>query len=455
MQTIESYLVSLGFAVDNAALRRWEDALNRLSETVAKHTTNPLTGIGGMFVKTGGMIIGTLAALEGAVAGVAFHTANMDLNMQIAARRMFMDVGKFRDMKTALDALGVSMEDVMFGPPELRQRYAALMGDESRMGLDANWEKQMRRIRDVEFQFTRMRMIFERGFIPQFVGSLSKQLFGDQGDLERNLDMFNEKFIRNLPKWSDELSTKIVPVMKETIELINKIPAALQTLLPILKDIGERAGIVWDVIKLGVGGIIDVGKSVIPNTPMDNLREMQANARALAAHNNIDPALFEAIVSHETGGTWNPKSRNPTSGAYGLSQLMPDNMHAYGFNGEDPFQNLEIGARLFGKFLKEFNGDVPRALQAYGGFVSKEKIQNEFPGYYSDIMRRAEEYKSDPFKPTSGHDSVSPTFHTQVTVNVDGSKDPHAIGQAVGNEIDEKMNKLFNRLLIEMGGVYA
>jgi hypothetical protein len=451
--TLESYLVSLGFQVDTTSLRRWEDALTRLSETVEKHTSNPLTGIGGMFVKTGGMILGTLGALEAATVGVAFHTANMDLNMQIAARRMFMETGKFRDMKTALDALGVSMEDVMFGPPELRERYGVLMKDESRMGLDANWEKQMRRMRDVEFQFTRLQMIFERGFIPEFVGSLSKQLFGDQGDLEHNLDMFNEKFIKHLPEWSDWLAGKIVPIIKETIKLIGTdIPNAVAAVLPGILDIYDRLKILWDLAKEAYNWTKSVTGGISPQ--MGNLHQMQENARQLAMAHGLDPNLVEGLIAHESA--WNPTAKNDKSGAYGLMQLMPKNMHAFGLHGEDPMQNLEIGIRLLEQYLKNAHGDVYRGLQPYGGFLSQDKIKNEYPGYYADIMRRAEEYKADPFKPMSGQQSVgAPSIHTQVTVHVDGSKDAHEIGHVVAEKVSEELAKSMQRVLVEMGGVYA
>jgi soluble lytic murein transglycosylase-like protein len=53
-------------------------------------------------------------------------------------------------------------------------------------------------------------------------------------------------------------------------------------------------------------------------------------------------------------------------GARGLMQLMPSVMEQYGVS--DPFNpkvNIDTGARLFGRLLEQYRGDVELALAAY------------------------------------------------------------------------------------------
>ena len=52
-------------------------------------------------------------------------------------------------------------------------------------------------------------------------------------------------------------------------------------------------------------------------------------------------------------------------GARGLAQLMPGTARELGVNADDPFANLEGGARYLRAQLDRFGGDVEKALAAY------------------------------------------------------------------------------------------
>lgn len=77
----------------------------------------------------------------------------------------------------------------------------------------------------------------------------------------------------------------------------------------------------------------------------------------------LDPALVAAIISVESD--FNPRAVS-RRGARGLMQLMPATAHELGVaNIEDPWENIEGGARYFREKLDRFNGDLPLALAAY------------------------------------------------------------------------------------------
>lgn len=108
-------------------------------------------------------------------------------------------------------------------------------------------------------------------------------------------------------------------------------------------------------------------------------REIIAAARA----NNIDPALFAALVEQESGNRQSAISR---SGAIGLAQLMPGTARELGVNPNDPMQNLMGGARYLRQQMDRFGlegglrayNQGPGAQQRTPGGNSQES--REYPG---------------------------------------------------------------------------
>ncbi len=93
----------------------------------------------------------------------------------------------------------------------------------------------------------------------------------------------------------------------------------------------------------------------------------------------VDPLLVEAIISAESSFRVEAVS---TAGAQGLMQLMPGTAKDMGV--EDPFdpeQNIRGGTRYLALMLKEFDGDLTKALAAYNAGPHKVKIYKGIPPY--------------------------------------------------------------------------
>jgi soluble lytic murein transglycosylase-like protein len=120
------------------------------------------------------------------------------------------------------------------------------------------------------------------------------------------------------------------------------------------------------------------------------LRYVQAVA-VLAARYDLSPALIEALVWQESRWRENAVS---SAGARGLAQLMPGTARDLGVNPDDPFANLEGGARYLREQLNRFDGDLERALAAYnagpGRVISAGGIPRirETQNYVAAIMGR-------------------------------------------------------------------
>ncbi|MBX3115509.1 MAG: lytic transglycosylase domain-containing protein [Fimbriimonadaceae bacterium] len=116
--------------------------------------------------------------------------------------------------------------------------------------------------------------------------------------------------------------------------------------------------------------------SQLPSAPFDpvatgfvnlgndpEMSDLRTLAATIAERHGVDPKLFQALITQESG--FNPKAVSP-AGAMGLSQLMPKTAKSLGVT--DPFnatQNLEGGAKYLAQMMKEFNGDTKLALAAY------------------------------------------------------------------------------------------
>ena len=100
--------------------------------------------------------------------------------------------------------------------------------------------------------------------------------------------------------------------------------------------------------------------------------------RASQKH-SVDGLLVAAIVEAES--RFRPHAVSP-KGAMGLMQLLPSTGGIYGTPDLlDPHTNLEVGTRYLSWLLREFDGDVERALAAYNAGPATVLRYNGVPPY--------------------------------------------------------------------------
>jgi len=125
----------------------------------------------------------------------------------------------------------------------------------------------------------------------------------------------------------------------------------------------------------------------------------QAKIAELAARFDLSPALLEAVVWQES--RWRANALSPV-GARGLAQLMPGTAREMGVDPDDPFANLEGGARYLRQQLDRFDGDVEKALAAYNAGPGRVIAANGIPRiretqlYVASVMGRLSNHSRSP-----------------------------------------------------------
>ena len=247
IETIKSYLLSLGFAVDTSSYNKIQSVMKELDKKVEASTS----GMTKNYIQAGSAVVSVLASITAATVTLVDKVGQADLSYQKFALRMYMSVDAAKKMKIAQDALGESLEDIAWNP-ELRGRMQALYGDQDimRSKQPKDMESQMRYIRDIRFEFTRLKVEATYGL--QQVGYyILQNLAGPIGASKWNLTRLNDWLRDNLPVWTKMIADFLTPF----IQLGGSV-------WRVLKDIGEGLKAIWDVLPpLGkeiaiVGGVI-------------------------------------------------------------------------------------------------------------------------------------------------------------------------------------------------------
>jgi soluble lytic murein transglycosylase-like protein len=120
-----------------------------------------------------------------------------------------------------------------------------------------------------------------------------------------------------------------------------------------------------------------------------------AKVAELAARYDLSPALIEALVWQES--RWRADAVSPV-GARGLAQLMPATARELGVDPNDPFANLEGGARYLREQLDRFDGNLEKALAAYNAGPGRVTAAGGIPRiretqtYVSSVMGRLSDH---------------------------------------------------------------
>lgn len=208
---IRSYLVSLGYTVDQSSFQQAMKSMGNLQKNVEqfadksglklgqtnkgfqqlKATVAEFAGTtGGEMIIAGAGVEAFLATVTVAIGKFVTDVAAADLQNQIFARQMWMNVDAARSYQTSLKALGVSLQDLYLSP-ELMQKFLSLREQAGQITPPADFGNTMKGVRNITFELQRMKL--EASYSLQWIGYyLAKDLAGPAGNFATMLKHIND-----------------------------------------------------------------------------------------------------------------------------------------------------------------------------------------------------------------------------------------------------------------------
>ena len=248
---LKEYLVSLGFEVDNTSFQRMQRALDALEKKVGDSTG----AIAAQYVKASGVVVTALASITAATVTMMDKIAQADLGYQKFALHMYMSRDAAMSMKIATDAMGESLEDIAW-MPELRERYMKLQEDQRRMNAESpeDMEKQLKHMRDIRFEFTRLRVESTYG-LREIGYNILKNFFGPMTNTENLLHRMNEWLIINMPMWSKKVADFLsifIQLGGDVVRVAGDIWGMLKRLWEALPPIGREITVLGGIVAISM-----------------------------------------------------------------------------------------------------------------------------------------------------------------------------------------------------------
>lgn len=219
---IDEYLIKLGAAVDASGMARFHQALREASAVAESSAAS----IAGAFFKAQTEVVSGLAAIGGAALGLVDKVAMADQQYRLFALHMYMSKDAARGLKIAMDALGEPLENLAWDA-ELRARTHQLILDQRAMAPNGDFDAQMRKIRDVRFEFTRMEVELQLLGM-HVVQDFMRALGVGPDELLAKLRGFNNWVTHNLPMISDKIVTLFMPVWNDLKDVFFAVKDALE-----------------------------------------------------------------------------------------------------------------------------------------------------------------------------------------------------------------------------------
>lgn len=272
---IDEYLVRLGASVDQSGMAKFHQALREAS-MVAEANASSITG---SFLKAQAEIVGGFVAIGTAAVGLVDKVAMADQSYRLFALHMYMGKENARGLKVAMDALGASLEDMTWDK-ELRDRTHQLLLDQQAMAPNGDFDAQMKKVRDIRFEFTRMEVELQylgMHVVQDFMKALG---FGPD-ELLNKLRRFNDWVTHDLPQISAKMVSMFMPIWHDiemvgdaTWKAFQAASVAFANLIGLLTGDSSIQGTTFDIQKMA--GAIDhiVGGFAAFAVAIANVEEM-------------------------------------------------------------------------------------------------------------------------------------------------------------------------------------
>jgi hypothetical protein len=277
LDVIKEYLVSLGFQTDNTSFNQAQKSINNIDKAISSFASNSTK----QFAVAGAAYASFLTAANVGIAKYMEGLAKADLENEKFAKRMWMNKDAAVAYKNTLSALGANLQDLYLSP-ELLQRYNQLRQQASGMAAPKEYSEQMKQIRDVTFEFQRLKL--EATYAMQWVGYyLFKYLEGPIGNVKKTMKDLNDNLTKSMPQWTEKVAqvlSWIVRLGTAAVWGLGKVKDAFDSLTPATKVAGSAFLGFFALLKAGPIGWMIAGITALLLL-MDDYKTYQEGGQSL------------------------------------------------------------------------------------------------------------------------------------------------------------------------------
>lgn len=243
---LKEYLVSLGYKDDISS--QLQSALKSADGNVSKFAK----GTTAEFLKAGAAVTAFVVTATVGIGKFLGRLAKSDLEMQKYARSMWTSNENAKALKTTLDAMGVTLQDLWLSP-ELRKQFLELRQIAKELIPPNEYREQMKYIRSIGLEFTKMKLEFT--YASQWIGYyLIKYIQKPLSDFHKHLQDINKAIQVNMPAWTK----RIAEVLSWFIRLGDTLWRLGEVFFDILSRVGTKT-VALIALFSGVGKLIMSG----------------------------------------------------------------------------------------------------------------------------------------------------------------------------------------------------
>jgi hypothetical protein len=196
LDILKSYLVKIGFQVNDSEFDKVKKAINDISNLLQKQAE----GFAKEYIKAGSVVVGAIVSVDTAIISMIKHMASADMEYQLFAQKMYMSADAAKAFKITTDALGHSLNEIAWNP-ELRGHYFSLIKEVKEMQVTPQAREMFKNVRDIGYEWTRLKTesTSAMGWISFHLLKLNK---GELFTFKSFVKDMNDSIQKNMPEWT-------------------------------------------------------------------------------------------------------------------------------------------------------------------------------------------------------------------------------------------------------------
>lgn len=196
LETIKSYLVSLGFAVDQSSYNEATKSIDKAGDHVAKFAGGAVKNL----AMAGAAVTSFAAAAVVGIAKFLDGLGQASIKNEMLARQMWITEQNAMAFNSTLKAMGVSLQDLYLSPT-LMSQFQQLRKEANNLQAPAEYKNEIQLIQSISFEFKRMKL--EATYALQWIGYyFIKYMSGPILQIKLTLSEINDVIVKKMPSWT-------------------------------------------------------------------------------------------------------------------------------------------------------------------------------------------------------------------------------------------------------------